>query len=136
MTHPYQTGVVHAFTKLAISDDATVATLHALGLSPVGVGADLITAPGNQWALQPAATYGAAMGARHLASPWGDIAGRWVANKLHGGHATPSELDAAGTIGGKLLAGLSAGGAAYGARQAGRYLTGDHTDVGEIRSGG
>jgi len=132
----YRLGSHAAFTKLAVSDDATVATLHALGLSPVGVGADLITAPGNQWALQPAATLGAAMGARRLASPWGDVAGRWVANKLHGGHATPAELDVGGLMGAKLLGGLGAGGAAYAARKAGRYLTGDHTDVGEIRSDG
>lgn len=124
----YDRGALDAFTKLAISDDATVATLHALGLSPVGVGADLITAPGNQWVLQPAATLGAAMGARRLASPLGDMAGRWTANLLNGGHATPEQMNAAGVIGGKLLGGLAAGGAAYGARKGGRYLTGDDLD--------
>lgn len=112
--------------KKAFSDDGAVAALHALGLTPVGIGADALTAPGDAWLMQPAMTAGAAA----LGRPAGESLGRSL------GNAASSAINSvtgrggvyinSGRIG-ELLGGiLGAGGAAYGARRLGRHLTGDN----------
>lgn len=126
MQRPYEQGARRAMVKLALSDDASVAALHALGLTPIAMGADGITAPGRQWLLQPAGTALAAMAARPLGREAGGALGKALLSALN---------PALGRMGvtldgqqlGALLGGAAASGtAAYVARKLGRKLTGDH----------
>lgn len=122
----YAQGAREAMTKLALSDDASVAALHALGLTPVAIGADGITAPGGQWLLQPAGTTLAAMLARPLGREAGGAIGNALLSSLNPAlRRLGISLD--GRQLGSLLGGAAAAGtAAYTARQLGRKLTGDH----------
>lgn len=126
MRRPYVQGARIAMEKLALSDDASVAALHALGLTPVAIGADGITAPGGQWLMQPAGTALAAMGARPLGREVGGAVGKALLSSLNPAlRRLGISLD--GQQLGALLGGAAASGtAAYAARQLGRNLTGDH----------
>lgn len=124
----YGAGAQSALTKLAVSDDTSVAMLHALGLTPVAIGADGITAPGGQWIAQPILTTGAAALARPI--------GQWLGQRLGQSVSAPlsATLNGLGvgvspaTLGAAIGGALASGGAAYGARRFGRAMSGDYNE--------
>lgn len=113
-------------SKTAFSDDEAVAALHGLGLTPVAVGADALTAPGDSWLMQPALT----MGAATLMGALGARLGRRVGGGVDP-HINPTTTAMGvnlntGRIGELLGGALGAGVGAYGARRLGRHLSGDY----------